>query len=187
MKPDLQSKFSCASKVFEPQPAWYAAQLRPNGDALALLNLQRQGFNAFRPLLWETKRSQKGPQRLLRPMFPGYVFVQFDITQPDWPNIRSTRGISRLVGNMSGGPSRLPTGLIDALRHRCAGSEANSAVDAFELGDKVYVSSGPFAAFLATVERMDAENRVWLLIDFMGRAARFSAEADQLVPQNLSL
>jgi transcriptional antiterminator RfaH len=120
-------------------------------------------------------------------MFPGYVFVQFDITLPEWPKIRSTRGISRLVGNVSGGPSRLPAGLIDALKQRCAGNEPNSAANAFEMGDKVYVSSGPFAAFLATVERMDAQNRVWLLIDFMSRAARFSADADQLVPQNLSL
>jgi transcriptional antiterminator RfaH len=187
MKADPKGNFSAASRVFEPQPAWYAAQLRPNGDALALVNLERQGFPAFRPLLWETRRSERGPQRLLKPMFPGYVFVQFDITQPEWPHIRSTRGISRLVGNMSGGPSRLPTGLIDALRQRCAGNEANSAANALKQGDKVYVSSGPFAAFLATIERMDAQNRAWLLIDFMGRAARFSADADQLVRQELSL
>ena len=187
MKADPKSNFSAASRVFDPQPDWYAAQLRPNGDALALVNLQRQGFNAFRPLLWETKRSERGTQRLLRPMFPGYVFVQFDITQSEWPKIRSTRGISRLVGNISGGPSRLPTGLIDVLKQRCAGNAANNAANGFQLGDKVYVSSGPFAAFLATVERMDAQNRVWLLIDFMSRAARFSADADQLVPQNLSL
>lgn len=187
MNADPQGKFSVACRVFEPEQAWYAAQLRPNGDALALVNLQRQGFTAFRPLIWETRRSEKGPKRLLKPMFPGYVFVQFDITKPEWSQIRSTRGISRLVGNISGGPSRLPTGLIDALKQRCAGNETENAVDVFEMGDKVYVSSGPFAAFLATVERMDAQNRVWLLIDFMGRAARFSADADQLVPQNLSL
>ena len=187
MNADPQGKFFVACRVFEPEQAWYAAQLRPNGDALALVNLQRQGFTAFRPLIWETRRSEKGPKRLLKPMFPGYVFVQFDITKPEWSQIRSTRGISRLVGNISGGPSRLPTGLIDALKQRCAGNETENAVDVFEMGDKVYVSSGPFAAFLATVERMDAQNRVWLLIDFMGRAARFSADADQLVPQNLSL
>ena len=170
-----------------PQPAWYAAQLRPNGDSLALVNLERQGFNAFRPLLWETKRSEKGPQRVLRPMFPGYVFVEFDITQPDWPKIRSTRGVSRLVGNISGGPSQLPHGLIDILKQRCAGNVDNTSANALKPGDKVYVSSGPFAAFLATVERMDAQSRVWLLIDFMGRATRFSAEADHLTPQRLDL
>ncbi|MEI6801301.1 MAG: transcription termination/antitermination NusG family protein [Pseudomonadota bacterium] len=174
---------SVATRELDTAVAWYAAQLRPNGDAMALVNLQRQGFNAFRPLLWETKRSVKGPQRLLRPMFPGYIFVEFDIRQPQWTKIRCTRGISRLVGNINEGPSRLPSGLIDMLKQRCAGNLADSAANALQPGDNVYVASGPFAAFLATVERMDAKNRVWLLIDFMGRASRFSADADQLVPQ----
>jgi transcriptional antiterminator RfaH len=161
--------------------------LRPNGDSLALVNLERQGFNVFRPQIWETKRSEKGPQRLLRPMFPGYVFVEFDISKPDWTKIRSTRGISRLVGNVTGGPSRLPHGLIEVLKQRCASNLTRDAGQTLQPGDKVYVASGPFAAFLATVERSDPQSRVWLLIDFMGRAARFSADADQLVPQKLTL
>ena len=187
MKQHPQREFSEANQDFAPQNAWYAAQLRPNGDSLALINLERQGFKAFRPLIWETKRSEKATQRVLRPMFPGYVFVEFDITRPEWPKIRSTRGISRLVGNLSGGPSRLPNGLIDLLKQRCAGNPCNSAANELQAGDMVYVSSGPFAAFLATVERLDAQSRVWLLIDFMGRETRFSTQADQLVRQKLGL
>ena len=187
MKPNSPDDFADLGHDFASQNGWYAAQLRPNGNSVALVNLERQGFNAFRPLIWETKQTHKGPQRILRPMFPGYVFVEFDITQPEWPKIRSTRGISRLVGNVSGGPSRLPNGLIELLRQRCAGNLDNSATNALQPGDKVYVSSGPFAAFLATVERMDAQKRVWLLIDFMGRATRFSTDAEQLVPQRLGI
>ena len=178
---------SVASRELDITSAWYAAQLRPNGDAMALVNLERQGFNTFRPLLWETKTSGKGPQRQLRPMFPGYLFVEFNIRHPEWAKIRSTRGISRLVGNMNGEPSRIPHGLIDILKQRCAGNLTNSTANPLQPGDNVYVSSGPFAAFLATVERMGAKNRVWLLIDFMGRASRFSADADQLVHHKLGL
>ena len=178
---------STASREVGINLAWYAAQLRPRGDAMALMNLEFQGFNAFQPQLWETKSSVKGPKRLLRPMFPGYVFVEFDITALGWTKIRSTRGISRLVANANGMPSRLPNGLIDVLKQRCAGNLANNAANDIQPGDKVYVSNGPFAAFIATVERLDAKNRVWLLIDFMGRASRFSTEADQLVPQKLGL
>lgn len=178
---------SAGKADFVQQHAWYAAQLRPNGESLALTHLERQGFNAFRPLVWETRRNEKGQQRLLKPMFPGYVFVEFDITLPDWTKIRSTRGISRLVGNTSGGPSKLPTGLIDLLKQRCAGNITNNAANDFVPGEKVYVASGPFAAFLATVEQTDAQSRVWLLIDFMGRIARFSTDADQLVPQKVRI
>lgn len=186
MKSDAQGFYAYAQGGAGPDVAWYAAQLRPNGDSLALLNLERQGFNAFRPQMWETRQTDKGPNRVLRPMFPGYVFVEFDLRRPQWTKIRSTRGISRLVGSTTGGPSRLPSGLVDLLKQRCAGNLANPAVNELQPGDKVYVSSGPFAAFLATVERVDAQSRVNLLIDFMGRATRFTADADLLVPHQIS-
>jgi transcriptional antiterminator RfaH len=186
MKPNLPGDFVQGRDYGASPCAWYAAQLRPNGDSLALANLERQGFNAFRPLLWETKSTVKGLQRILRPMFRGYIFVEFDITQSEWPKIRSTRGISRLVGNNTG-PSQLPVGLVDLLKQRCAGNFADHGANTLKPGDKVHVSSGPFAAFLATVEGMEAKSRVWLLIDFMGRAARFTVDMDQLVPQRFDL
>ncbi|MEI6801302.1 MAG: hypothetical protein WCO04_19115 [Pseudomonadota bacterium] len=47
------------------------------------------------------------------------------------------------------------------------------------------MSGGPFAAFLAKPERVDAQRGVWLRIDVMGCATRFSAEAEQLFAQRL--
>lgn len=181
---DFPSNLAIKSKGAERDLSWYAAQLRPNGDRLALVNLQRQGFNSFRPQIWESKRTDKGTQRLLKPMFPGYVFIEFDINEPNWTKIRSTHGISRVVGNIDGRPSRLPTGLVDLLKQRCATNLVDPSSHAFRAGDEVHVSEGPLSAFVATVERVDAQKRVWLLIDFMGRATRFSSVADKLVPRH---
>jgi transcriptional antiterminator RfaH len=180
----FSNNLSVKSEGAEGNASWYAAQLRPNGERLALVNLQRQGFNSFSPKIWETKRTDKGSQRLLKPMFPGYVFIEFDISAPNWTKIRSTHGISRVVGNIDGRPSRLPTGLVELLKQRCA-INLDSSSHAFRAGDEVHFSEGPLSAFVATVERVDAQKRVWLLIDFMGRATSFSSEADKLVPQNL--
>jgi transcriptional antiterminator RfaH len=163
--------------------AWYAAQLRPNGDALAMTHLQRQGFTPFRPLIWESRRTGQTMASFLRPMFPGYVFVQFDVTQPTWSKIRSTRGITRLIGNDTNGPRKLPTDLILDMKARCASNLPAGPSNAFEPGDQVHVACGPFADFLATVENVDAQQRVWLLIDFMGRSSRISAKPSDLMPK----
>lgn len=184
MNTNFSKNLSIKSQDTDRGLSWYAAQLRPNGDRLALVNLQRQGFNSFRPQIWETKLTNKGPQRSLMPMFPGYVFVEFDISEPNWTKIRGTRGISRVVGNIDGGPSRLPTGLVELLKQRCATNLADPSSHTFQVGDEVYVSGGPLSAFVATVERLDAQKRVWLLIDFMGRTTRFSSDADNLVPRH---
>jgi transcriptional antiterminator RfaH len=163
--------------------AWYAAQLRPNGDTLAMTHLQRQGFTPFRPLIWESRRSGQAMASVLRPMFPGYVFVKFDILQPDWCKIRSTRGITRLIGQDATGPSKLPTALILDMKARCASNLPAGPSNTFEPGDQVHVACGPFADFLATVEKVDAQQRIWLLIDFMGRSSRISAKANDLIPK----
>ena len=163
--------------------AWYAAQLRPNGDTLAMTHLQRQGFTPFRPLIWESRRSGQAMASVLRPMFPGYVFVKFDILQPEWCKIRSTRGITRLIGQDATGPSKLPTALILDMKARCASNLPAGPSNTFEPGDQVHVASGPFADFLATVEKVDAQQRIWLLIDFMGRSSRISAKASDLIPK----
>lgn len=162
---------------------WYVAQTRPNGEALALLNLERQSFNTFRPMIWEMKGAGPGGKRLMRPMFPGYVFIEFDKGQTNWLKIRSTRGISRLISNVSSGPSRLPAALIAELQSRCASNLPLGPKNDFKPGELVHVTDGPFATFLATVEKIDEQARIWLLIDFLGRSARISTSLDCVVPK----
>jgi transcriptional antiterminator RfaH len=160
---------------------WYAAQLRPNGDALAMIHLQRQGFAPFRPQIWERQSRGKTHSPVLRPMFPGYIFVHFDIRLPDWWKIRSTRGVTRLIGSAVGGPYRVPNDLITNLKARCASTMASRALVDFKIGDQVQVVAGPFTDFLATVENVDALHRVRLLIDFMGRTAKLTAKQDDII------
>jgi transcription antitermination factor NusG len=50
----------------------------------------------------------------------------------------------------------------------------------FNVGDDVVIREGPFADFVASVEAIDPERRVHLLIDFMGRHSRVTVQADKL-------
>lgn len=43
------------------------------------------------------------------------------------------------------------------------------ALQALSKGDSVEFLKGPFTYFLATVEMLDAEQRLWVLLDFMGK------------------
>jgi len=47
-------------------------------------------------------------------------------------------------------------------------------------GDSVEMLTGPFANFIATVDRIDPEQRIWVLMDFMGQKTRMQVSADQL-------
>ena len=47
-------------------------------------------------------------------------------------------------------------------------------------GDSVKMLTGPFAKFIATVDKIDPEQRIWVLMDFMGQKARMQVAANQL-------
>ncbi|KFE33265.1 hypothetical protein DW2_18839 [Thioclava atlantica] len=42
------------------------------------------------------------------------------------------------------------------------------------------ITAGPLTDFIARVEKVDAERRVWLLLDILGRETRISADAEAL-------
>ena len=46
--------------------------------------------------------------------------------------------------------------------------------------DSVEMLTGPFVNFIATVDKIDPEQRIWVLFDFMGRKTRVQVSADQL-------
>ena len=47
-------------------------------------------------------------------------------------------------------------------------------------GDAVEISGGPFAEFVATVENVDPDQRVWVLLELMGRTMRVAVHPDAL-------
>jgi transcriptional antiterminator RfaH len=47
-------------------------------------------------------------------------------------------------------------------------------------GDAVKISGGPFANFVATVKEIGPDQRVWVLLDLMGRTARVAVNSDVL-------
>ena len=47
-------------------------------------------------------------------------------------------------------------------------------------GDQVALNAGPFANFVAEVEKIAPDRRVWVLMDIMGGQARVAVGADQL-------
>ena len=53
-------------------------------------------------------------------------------------------------------------------------------LEKFEAGQSVEMHSGPFANFIATVEQMASDARVWILLDFMGKETRVQVDRQQI-------
>ena len=115
----------------------------------------------------------------LKPLFPGYMFVSVNSELAPWRRINSTIGVSRLV-SFEGKPRPLPLQLISGLMLRCDATGTLLPAKSLNEGDRVEMLSGPFANFVATVDTIDPEQRIWVLMDFMGQKTRMQVTADQL-------
>ena len=65
--------------VHDRGTSWFLAQLKPNCANIADKNLKRQGFQTFLPMEEETRQRNGKFVTAMRPLFPGYIFVTFDV------------------------------------------------------------------------------------------------------------
>ena len=159
--------------------SWFILQYKPNAHRLALRNLQRQGFETFLPMQEVTQKKSTKFVLDVRPLFPGYMFVAFELENAPWRKINSTMGVSRLV-SFDGQPRALPPDLVSGLMLRCDASGKILPPVLPSAGDEVRVLNGPFANFIATVEALSSPERIGVLIDLMGRKVRTSVPSTQI-------
>lgn len=160
---------------------WYLAQCKPNATQIDVRNLENQGFASFMPLQQGTKRKGKGFQHKMRPLFPGYLFVQLDIGKGPWRKINSTRGIARLV-SLGAEPSVVPDEIVTGLMVRCNKMGVIQDARALAVGDQAQVTQGPFSGFVTTIADAEANARIYILLDIMGESTTVSIKTAALTP-----
>ena len=158
---------------------WFILQFKPNSHHQAVKNLYQQGFETFLPLIDTTSRKASRFVTNTKPLFPGYMFVSFDKTDLKWHKINNTYGVSRLI-TFNSILKPIPTTFIDSLMKRYNLSGKLIPIVEMKKGDKVKVLEGPFANFIATIEKYESEQRIWILMDLMGRKTKLQTPSNAL-------
>ncbi|MDF9825548.1 transcriptional antiterminator NusG [Breznakia sp. PF5-3] len=98
-------------------------------------------------------------------LFPGYLFVEMIMTDEAWYIVRNTPGVTGFIGSSGGGAKPFPVAEeeIDSILRRLGMSEKKINID-FEVGDHVRILSGPFANVEGTVEELNHENQVAVVL-----------------------
>jgi len=159
---------------------WYAVNCLSNRELLAAAQLRNQGFEVFLPCRLITRRHARKFDTVLRPFFPGYLFVRLDLDRHRWRSVNGTLGVVRLVGQ-SEAPSPAPSGAIEAIRHACDDLGVMRASEDLAPGDAVFVAFGPFAELIGKLERLDSAGRIRVLLELMGRRACVALPRDYVV------
>jgi len=158
---------------------WFLVQFKPNSHFKAERNLSNQGFDTFLPLHEVTCRKASKFHKIIRPLFPGYMFVSNDQSIVSWSKINSTIGVSRII-TFNSKPTPIPTTLILKLKKRCNELGILTPNPKLREGDKVKIIIGPFTDYVATVEALEENQRIWVLVDLMGQKSRMQITTNKL-------
>lgn len=165
---------------------WYVAQTHPRKELAAIEHLTRQGYVTFFPRFRFSQTRRQRCDTILKPVFPGYIFVAFDASSPGWTSINSTRGVRRLISSGLGRPQPVPASAMELIRKRCRGQIMLELLDELQPGDLVQINTGPLANRVAKVERLAEGERVALLFEIMGTEQIITVDQGSIGPINAS-
>jgi transcriptional antiterminator RfaH len=158
--------------------AWYLVHTKPRQEAVALLNLERQGYECYLPQMHRERIWRRKAEIVTEPMFPRYLFVRLDASGhgQGWSPIRSTLGVSQLV-RFGSNFAQVDEGLVRLLRQR---EQSMPREPMFGRGASVVVTQGPFAGIEAIYQGADAELRACILIELLHKPTLMRIELASL-------
>ncbi|MEG3618521.1 transcription termination/antitermination NusG family protein [Magnetovibrio sp. PR-2] len=159
---------------------WYVVRVKTSYEDRASWHLRNQDFKVYLPKYRKTVRHARKTQSVLRPVFPGYLFVNMDTASQPWRSINGTVGVLSLV-QFGPHPQSIDGSIVDMIRRReDIDGVISIAPEGLKKGDNMRVLEGAFADHTALLEEVCDDKRVILLLDLMGREVRVHASSETL-------
>lgn len=186
--------------------AWFVFQTRPAHEDKVARSLVARGFDPYAPVVYRrvpTGRRDGSGRKLVReiarPMFPGYIFVQFEVGAEKFADVRVVPGISGYLKDEVGEPQSVPEAAMDLIAISETGEFGKYVDDAerarraalraskrrrgppdFKAGDDVRVVRGEWKDWIMKVSKADDLGRVVLLFHIFGRETKIHADQADL-------
>ena len=164
---------------------WHVALTEPNREWTAARHLNFLGCETYLPIFSRAHCQRvSGGRRwrvYRRPLFPGYLFVRGELADL-WFWVRVAAGLRQRPFLLTDGQvANISAPTIEELRRvEQSINVRRSERLHFRIGDRVLVSEGAFTGLRATVHQLTDNERVQLLLDFLGQKAKVELAADQI-------
>jgi transcriptional antiterminator RfaH len=152
---------------------WYVIKTQPKHEVRANCNLKVLGIRTFLPL---TKERYTNPfsglsSYVVRPLFPRYLFAQFDAGHM-LRRVCFTRGVHSVV-NFGNGPVSVDDEIIELIQQRVGEDGLVKLVHDLNAGDPVKIDNGPLKDLVGVFQYdIKGTERVAILltaINYQGR------------------
>lgn len=146
--------------------SWYLLYCKRGQLLRAREHLERQAVHCLSPMIAMEKVVRGKRTTVSEPLFPNYLFIEFDPEDIHTTTISSTRGVSHFVrfGNQ---PATVPHTVIAALQTDTPVSMIDPETP--QAGDEVLITEGTFEGLKAIFTEPDGEARSMLLLNMLNK------------------
>ena len=146
--------------------SWYLLYCKRGQLLRAKEHLERQSVNCLTPMITLEKIVRGKRAAVSEPLFPNYLFVEFDPEDIHTTTVNSTRGVSHFV-RFGSQPATVPQAVIHDLLHY----QPENITDPQTPwpGDSVVITDGAFEGLEAIFKEPDGEARSMLLLILLNR------------------
>ena len=154
----------------EAEYLWRCVHTKPKCEHIAAKHVQQLGHewvDVFCPRVRYCKNTKRGKVWFVESMFPGYIFVKFDLYR-SLRAINGAHGVTRVV-RFAENYSVIPESAINDLRSNFDETELITVHQTLLEGDEVEVAEGPLKGATAVVTQIyPGKDRVRILLEFLG-------------------
>ncbi len=160
---------------------WYAVYCESRMETWARANLWQRGLEVYLPRYEKRRRHARRSDGVARPLFPGYLFVRADLGAGDRHRVASAPGVRRMVSFGDATPA-IADHIIEEIRGR-EDEDGLIRLDkpaSFRRGETLRIVEGALADQIGLFECTGDDQRVFLLLDLLGRKVRVRVPADRV-------
>ena len=167
--------------------AGYENKVKQNlASRVRSMNVEERIFEVIIPM--EDVAEYKNGRKVVvqKKLYPGYLYVRMDLDDDTWYVVRNTPGVTGFVGS-GAKPSPLSRKEVESVLG-VGGVEEEGAPEkkvrprlAFDVGEQVRVTTGPFANFNGEISEIDFDrSKLKVLVNIFGRETPVELEFGQV-------
>jgi len=162
--------------------AWYAIHTYSRQETKVEGHLQNRGLEVFLPRITVRSRRQDRFRLLEVPLFPGYLFVQADLSTPVYYDILRNTGVVRILG-LKRQCIRVPAETVFSLQKMVASNLRLDPWSRLVKGRRVTIVEGPLTGATGVMLRKkDGQRRLVVAVDLLGRAVAVELTGEAVEP-----
>ena len=133
------------------------------------------------------ERRGKSTVQKTNKFFPGYIFIEMELTKASWHLVQTTPKVTGFLGGQNPRPVRKAE--MSRMMGHTLPPEEQPVVEkvvpniTYNVGQQVRVRSGAFANFAGDVEEINVDKqKIWLSVSLFGRPTRVEVDFSEVEP-----